>query len=117
TGLQRALIHICGLGQYELSANGRKVGDNLLSPGWTKYERTCLYDTLDLTPDLVQGTNVLGVMLGNGMYNIPPGERYAKFRGSFGPPKLIAQIELFYTDGSTEIIPTDPRWLTTPGPI
>jgi hypothetical protein len=116
-GLQRALIHICGLGQYELSANGRKVGDNLLSPGWTKYDRTCLYDTLDLAPYLTQGTNAIGVMLGNGIYNIPPGERYAKFRGSFGPPKLIAQIELFYTNGSSEIIPTDPQWLTAPGPI
>jgi alpha-L-rhamnosidase len=116
-GLQRALIFICGLGQYELSANGAKVGDDFLSPGWSKYDQTCLYDTLDLTSSLNVGTNALGVMLGNGMYNVEPGKRYTKFTGSFGPPTLIAQIELFYADGTSEVIASDAQWRTSPGPI
>jgi len=117
SGLQRALIHICGLGKYDLYANGKKVGDALIAPGWTKYDKTCLYDTLDLGPYLNSGTNAVGVMLGNGMYNVQPGGRYAKFSGSFRPAKLIAQIELFYKDGSSDVIPTDAQWLTTQGPI
>jgi Alpha-L-rhamnosidase N-terminal domain./Fibronectin type III domain./Bacterial alpha-L-rhamnosidase. len=116
-GLQRALIYICGLGQYELSANGAKVGNALIAPGWTKYDKTCLYDTLDLTPYLTNGNNAVGVMLGNGMYNVPATSRYTKFTGSFGPPKVIAQIYLYYTNGTSQVIPSDTQWLTTSGPI
>jgi alpha-L-rhamnosidase len=116
-GLRRALIFICGLGQYELSANGTKVGTALLAPGWSKYDKTCLYDTLDLTPYLTNGDNVVGVMLGNGMYNISPNSRYTKFTASFGPPKVITQIYLYYSDGTSQVIPSDARWLTTLGPI
>ena len=116
-GLQRALIFICGLGQYELSANGAKVGNVVLAPGWSMYPKTCLYDTLDITTNLFAGDNALGVMLGNGMFNVPVSSRYAKFTGSFGPPELIAQIELVYSNGTTQVIATDTNWLTTPGPI
>ena len=116
-GLQRALIHICGLGQYELTANGMKIGDNLLSPGWSKYDKTCLYDTFDLTSCLPAGTNAFGVMLGNGMYNVEPSQRYTKFTGTFGPPRFIAQIHLFYTNGTSEVINSDAQWQTAPGPI
>lgn len=116
-GLKRAVICLCGLGQYELFANGMKVGDALLAPGWSKYDKTCLYDTFDLTASLIGGTNVLGVMLGNGMYRVEGGPRYTKFTGSFGPPRLIAQLHLFYQDGTSEVVPTDAQWRTAPGPI
>ncbi|HZL79078.1 MAG TPA: family 78 glycoside hydrolase catalytic domain [Candidatus Limnocylindrales bacterium] len=116
-GLERAVIYICGLGQYELSANGAKVGDALMAPGWTKYNKTCLYDTLDLTSYLTNGNNTVGVMLGNGMYNVPASSRYTKFTGSFGPPKVIAQIYLYYTNGTSQVIASDAQWLTTSGPI
>ena len=67
-GLRRALAHVCGLGQYELSANGTKVGDDVVSPGWTTYTQTCLYDTRDVTSFLREGVNALGLELANGMY-------------------------------------------------
>lgn len=116
-GLQRALIYICGLGQYELSANGAKVGNALLAPGWSKYDKTCLYDTLDLTSYLTNGNNAVGVMLGNGMYNVSSTTRYSKFTGSFGPPRVIAQIHLYYTNGTSQVIASDTNWLATSGPI
>jgi hypothetical protein len=116
-GLQRALIYICGLGQYELSANGAKVGKALLAPGWSLYNQTCLYDTLDLTSYLTNGDNAIGVMLGNGMYNVPATTNYTKFTGSFGPPKVIAQIYLYYTNGNSQVIASDGQWLTAYGPI
>jgi alpha-L-rhamnosidase len=59
-GLQRALASVCGLGQYELTLNGKKAGDDYLSPGWTKYNKTCLYDTRDITSLLRQGKNAAG---------------------------------------------------------
>ena len=116
-GLKRALVNVCGLGQYELTLNGRKIGEDFLSPGWTKYDQTCLYDTLDVTADLRRGKNAAGLELGNGMYNVLGGGRFTKFKGSFGPQKAIAQIRLEYADGSVEIIGTDEKWRVAPGPI
>ncbi len=116
-GLKRALVDICGLGQYELTLNGKKVGDDFLSPGWTKYNKTCLYDTRDITANLQNGQNAVGIELGNGMYNVPGGGRFTKFKGSFGPQKAIAQIRLEYADGSIETIGTDGSWRVAPGPI
>jgi alpha-L-rhamnosidase len=117
-GLRRAIVFVCGLGQYELSANGKKAGDNLLAPGWSQYKKTCLYDTLDLTAQLHRGQNAVGIILGNGMYNIERDKvRYVKFTQSFGPLKAIAQIQLDYAGGTTEIIGTDAGWQTGPSPI
>ncbi len=117
-GLQRALINICGLGQYELTVNGQKIGEDWLSPGWSKYDRTCLYDTRDITGSLQTGTNAVGLLLGNGMYNVlDVPKRYTKFAGSFGPQKAIAQLRLEYADGSVDIIGTDASWRVSPGPI
>ncbi len=128
-GLKSALINVCGLGQYELTFNGKKAGlpgrsfgakagDDYLSPGWTKYNRTCLYDTRDITSLLRKGKNAAGLFLGNGMYNVQRvTNRFTKFKGSFGPLKAIAQIRLEYSDGSVEIIGTDGQWRAAPGPI
>jgi len=117
SGLKRALVNVCGLGQYELTLNGKKVGTDLLAPGWTKYDKTCLYATHDITADLKRGKNAVGLELGNGMYQVLGGGRFTKFKGSFGPQKAIAQIRLEYANGSVEFIGTDGTWRTSPGPI
>jgi len=114
--LRRALLHVCGLGCYEVSLNGRKAGNALFPPGWTKYDKTCLYDAYDVTELLRPGRNAAGLLLGNGMYNVVGG-RYTKFTGSFGPLKAIAQLRLEYADGSTELIGSDANWRLAPGPI
>jgi alpha-L-rhamnosidase len=114
--VRRAVIHICGLGHYELRLNGRRVGDYQMDPGWTNYRKTCLYRTYDVTNMLDEGDNVIGVMLGNGMYNVPGG-RYTKFKGTFGPPKLICQMYVTFTDGSSEVIVSDQTWKYELGPI
>jgi len=122
-GLKRALANVCGLGQYELSLNGKKAGDDFLSSGWTKYDKTCLYDTRDITAQIQPGTtNAIGLILGNSFYNVTPGYwRYVKtdFNQNlpFGPLRAIAQIELDYTNGTTQIIGSDANWLSGPGAI
>ena len=114
----RAALYICGLGQYELHLNGNKVGQNILEPGWTDYRKTCLYQAYDLTDQLKAGENIVGVMLGNGMYNVPANaDRYRKFTGSMGPPKLIAQLQITYADGSAQTVCTDDSWQVIGGPI
>jgi len=117
SGLKRATVVVCGLGQYEMALNGKKVSDDLLTPGWSKYNKTCLYDMDDVTSSLQTGKNCVGILLGNGMYNVKANGRYAKFEGSFGPQKAIAQIRLEYLDGTTEYISTSGDWRAHPGPI
>lgn len=114
--IRRALALVCGLGQFEFSINGAKVGDHFLDPGWTNYRKTCMYVPFDVTNCLRPGQNVLAVMLGNGMYNVT-GERYTKFKGSFGSPKLILQMRVEYQDGTSDTIITDESWRTTASPI
>ncbi len=115
--IQRAEVHICGLGQYELRLNGAKVGDNVLDPGWTNYRKSCLYTTYDITSSLLQGKNALGVMLGNGMYNVEKSKRYIKGLWSFGRPKLILQLDIVYADGTKSQVVSDESWKGAPGPI
>jgi len=114
--LRRGTAFICGLGHFEMSLNGRKVGDHFLDPGWTRYDRQALYVPLDITGQLHKGVNVIGVMLGNGFYYVP-WERYHKLTVAFGYPKMIARIMLEYADGSVEDIVSDTSWQTASGPI
>jgi alpha-L-rhamnosidase len=111
-----AELFLCGLGHFEARINGQPAGDSVLDPGWTNYRKICLYRTFDITQRIVPGENVLGVLLGNGMYHVTGG-RYTKFVGSFGPPKLIAQLHLDFSDGTSECYATGPSWRTAPGPL
>jgi hypothetical protein len=114
--VRRAELAICGLGFHETTVNGSRLDETVLEPGWTDYRKTCLYHVHDLTDRLIPGDNVLGVMLGNGMYHVPGG-RYVKFTGSFGPPKLIAQLDIEFADGTSTRVISGPNWKTTAGPI
>jgi hypothetical protein len=117
-GLRRALAHVSGLGHYELFFNGQKAGVDVLSPGWTDYADTVLYDTRDVTALLREGANATGLSLGNGMLHVVrPEGRFAKFKGSFGPQRAIIQLRLEYKDGSVETVASDETWKTHPGPI
>jgi hypothetical protein len=116
--LLRAVAHVSGLGQYELFINGGKIGNDLLSPGWSDYRKTVLYDTYDVTRQVKAGRNAIGLMLGNGMYNIQPDSvRYVKFLNSYGPLKAVAQLLLEYADGSVQTVGTDGTWQVSPGPV
>lgn len=117
-GLRRAVVHVSGLGQYELSLNGTRVSNDLLAPGWTDYRDTILYDTHDVTAMLREGANSVGMILGNGMFHVvrPPG-RFAKFIGSFGALRAILHLRLEYADGSVDYVGTDEQWRSNPGPL
>lgn len=114
--VRRAVVYVSGLGQFELYLNGQKVGRDVLEPGWTNYRKSCLYVAYDVTATLRHGTNALGVILGNGMYNVVAGGRYVKFTGSFGRPKVILQLEITYADGSTQRVVTNRDWVLVPSP-
>ncbi len=114
--IKEAILFICGLGQYEASINGLKVGSGFLTPGWTNYDKSVLYNCYDVTSLLQQGKNALGVIVGNGFYYINR-ERYRKLVVAYGEPALIGQLRIIYTDGKVDVFVTDENWKCAPSPI
>ncbi|MGH9618006.1 MAG: family 78 glycoside hydrolase catalytic domain, partial [Acidobacteriaceae bacterium] len=116
--ISRATLYISGLGQFQASINGRNVTDTVLNPAWSDYRKRVFYCAYDVTQLLQPGANAIGVMLGNGMYNVPETpQRYQKFHGSFGQPKLTLQLQIEFADGTRQTIASDGQWKTSPGPI
>ncbi len=119
----RAELRIAGLGQFEARLDGRLVGRPGLHGAWTDYGKTVEYETYDVTRTMASGRHAWGVMLGNGMYNVQRSvlangkARYTKFGGSFGAPKLIAELRLTFADGRSEVVGTDSQWRVARGPV
>ena len=114
--VKRAMAYVSGLGQFEFFINGDKVGDNFLDPAWSDYDKIVCYVPFDVTDRLQQGANVLGVMLGNGMYNVPR-ERYYKLLMTYGYPMMICKVDVEYADGTHDVIVSDGSWRTTTSPV
>jgi len=115
--VKKASLFICGLGHFEASMNGQKIGDHFLDPGWTSYDKEALYVPFDVTAHVKTGSNALGVALGNGFYFIPRDKRYRKLTGAFGYPKMISLLLIDYADGTSETITSDESWKTAASPI
>jgi alpha-L-rhamnosidase len=114
----KAELRIAGLGQYVATVNGVDAGPDGLHQAWTGYRKTVTFDTLDVTKKLVSGRNALGVMLGNGMYNVQRTKgRFTKFEGSFGVPMMIAELRVSYADGASEVIASDDSWRVAKGAV
>lgn len=115
--VDRATVYFSGLGLSELYVNGTKIGDRVLSPGLTDYTTRVFYVTFDLTEQVQNGTNALGVWLGNGRYYAPRVNTPTKMV-SYGYPRLLLQLVIEYSDGSRKVVTSDASWkLTTDGPI
>lgn len=116
-GLVRARLYATAHGVYEAEINGRRIGDDVLSPGWTVYRERLRYYTYDITSTLTPGENVVGAWLGDGWYRGRLGWR-GGFRNLFGDDlSFLAQLELVYADGTTEVVATDTTWRAAPSPI
>jgi alpha-L-rhamnosidase len=117
----RARLYISGLGYYEASINGRRVGDRVLDPGWTNYDKRVFYSVYDVTGLVRAGLNCVGVMLGNGWRNPLPlrrwGSRNLRADLPVGRPCLIAQLVIEGEDGSTTTVATGPDWQVRGGPV
>ena len=114
--VKHAELRICGLGFYEATINGQKVGESEFAPSWSDYDKTVFFNVYDVTQQIVQGNNELRVLLGNGFYN-EQGGRYVKLKVSFGPPTLLYFLYLTYDDGMRERVYSDKNWQWTESPI
>ena len=111
--IKRATAYIYGLGWYELYLNGTKVGDQVLAPPNSHYDRVNLYDTYDVTTLLRHNGNAVGVMLGGGYDST-----YSRWGWKWEKSKrFILQIRIDLADGSHQEIVSDQHWRSHEGPI
>jgi alpha-L-rhamnosidase len=111
-----ARLYVTAHGLYEVRLNGVRVGDQLLTPGWTSYTRRLQYQTYDVTRELRPGKNAMGVILGSGWYRGILGfEGKHHLYGS--RVALLLQLEVTYRDGHRELFRSDTGWKAATGPI
>ena len=117
--IRRATVSVSGLGHFELYVNGRRISDHQLDPAYTDYQKRVFYLTHDVTAALKPGRNALGVVLGNGWFNLitPHVLRY-QTADYIAPPQLRLDLDLEFADGSHAFLGSDESWkVTTNGPI
>lgn len=116
--IKSASVYIMGMGMYELYINGAAIGNQVLAPVPTDYTKGVKYNVFDVTDCLKSGLNTIGTVLGNGrFYTMRQSYKPYKIK-TFGYPKMLLNLELTYTDGTTETITTDDTWkVTADGPI
>lgn len=112
-----AVLYVSGMGHYKLSINGTGVGNAEFAPVWSEYDKTVYYNVFDVTQLLATGDNAIGVLLGNGMFNVQRMGRYSKLQTSFGPPQMLLRMEINYADGTQQVIKSGQDWKYDFSPI
>ncbi len=113
--IESARIYVTSHGLYQLFLNGKKVGDELFTPGWTSYNKRLQYQTYDVT-DMLQQENAIGAVLGDGWYRGNIG--WQDQDGYYGKKlALLLQLKIDYTDGTSETVTSSPGWKVSNGPI
>jgi alpha-L-rhamnosidase len=114
--VRRATVYASALGIYRLHLNGRPVGDDYFTPGWTDYKKRVYYNTYDVTGLITSaGPNAIGAVLGSGWYAGAIGWKSDRFH--YGDrPKVFVQLELEMADGSRQVVASDATWKAAFGP-
>jgi alpha-L-rhamnosidase len=108
--VKSARLYATSLGVYEMFLNGKRVGDDVMDPGWTDYREHVKYQTYDVTALVESGKNAIGALLAPGWYETPI--EWFQQPNNYGdtPPALKAQLRIEHADGSVEWIATDNSW-------
>ena len=116
SGVRSARLYVTSHGVYEVHINGRRVGQDVLTPGWTSYRTRLQYQTYEVTDLLHSGENAIGAIVGSGWYRGQIG--FESHRNHYGSRVgLLAQLEVTYSDGRHEVVTSDARWKWSEGPI
>ena len=129
--IKKAMVYVSGLGFYEMYINGERIGEQVLAPAVTNYDKRPLkrllyhyddqstqrvfYNVFDVTQKLKTKNNAIGIILGNGWYN--QRDRIVEGNMWYDVPKMILQLEIEYNDGTVERIVSDKSWKVTTGPL
>ncbi len=111
-----ARLYISSHGLYRAMINGKRVGDQEFTPGWTSYDTRLQYQTYDVTASLKKGENAIGIILGDGWFRGFLG--WVDNKNIWGSQlAAIGQLAVSYTDGNSEVFVTDNSWKASKGPI
>ena len=115
--VKSARLYATALGVYEMFLNGQRVGEDVLTPGWTDYRQRVKYQTYDVTAQVKNGRNAIGALLAPGWYETSL--EWFQQPNNYGdtPPALKAQLRIEHTDGSVEWVGTDASWQANTSPI
>jgi alpha-L-rhamnosidase len=112
--VKSARLYVTSHGIYEAFLNGKKVGIDYFTPGWTSYSKRLQYQTYDVTSLLKKGSNGAGALVGDGWYR----GHLDKYKNVYGKDlALLFQLEITYTDGTKATINSGGNWKTSNGPI
>lgn len=118
--VKQARFSIVGLGYYEAWINGHRVGDQVLDPPPSAYDQTAYSRTFDVTKSLRGGDNAIAVTLGRGYLSTPETTPTTLFGLSKAPwtqePRLLAQLDIVFADGSRYRVVSDGTWKIADGP-
>ena len=115
--IKSARAYIVAAGLYELSLNGKRVGDHILDPMYTRFDRRNLYVTYDVTSFISNGENVAGVLLGNGWYNHQSTAVWDFHKAGWrARPRFLMNLRITYDDNTIETIVTGKNWKTSLSP-
>lgn len=116
--IKSARAYIATGGLFELSINGKKIGNHRLDPTYTRFDRRLLYVTHDVTDGLKAGENAIGVLLGNGWYNHQSTAVWNFHRAPWrARPTFCMDLRITYEDGSIETISSGTDWKTSLSPV
>jgi alpha-L-rhamnosidase len=113
--VRSARLYVTALGSYRFLINGSGVGEDVLTPEYTDYNKRVLYQTYDVSKQLQPGANVLAAILGDGWFG--SSFTWDGQHAFAGPDRLLAQLEVTYADGSRDTFGTDGSWKATQSPI
>jgi len=115
--IKSARLYATAFGTYQIFLNGKRVGDDVMAPGWTDYRERLKYQTYDVTALVANGANAIAALLAPGWYSTPL--EWFQQPNNYGetPPALRAQLRIEHTDGSVEWVATDTTWTASPSYI
>ena len=116
--IKSARAYVATGGLFELSVNGEKIGNHRLDPTYTRFDRRLLYVTHDLTEALKQGSNAIGILLGNGWYNHQSTAVWDFHKAPWrARPVFCLDLRITYEDGTIETISSGNDWKTDLSPV
>ncbi len=114
--VESARAYVTALGGYEMSINGQRVGNGVLTPGFTEFTKRVQYQTYDVTGLVSNGANVAGAILANGWFGSGLSWEGQHFK-LLPPTRFQAQLEINYSDSTRETITSDESWKAAESPI
>jgi alpha-L-rhamnosidase len=113
----RARLYVSGAAYADVSLNGRRVSDDVLAPGFTRYDKRVQYMTLDVTQRLRRGDNVIGAELGRGFFGMTTRSNWLWHVAPWhGEPRMRLLLDIRYRDGTSASVVSDEAWRWHAGP-